>query len=60
MTPALAAAVASGAAAAAVASGTPGSLQVEEEDPEPLFPQVRSGSRGASTVSPLGLFHHPL
>ncbi|CAD7675168.1 unnamed protein product [Nyctereutes procyonoides] len=40
VTPALAAAVASAAAAAALASETPGSLQVEEENPHPLLPQV--------------------
>ena len=40
MTPAQAAAVASAAAAAAVASEAPGSLQVVEEDPDPLLPQV--------------------
>lgn len=40
VTPAQAAAGASAVAAAAVASEPPGSLQVEEEDPEPLLPQV--------------------
>ncbi|KAM9059749.1 coiled-coil domain-containing protein 28A isoform 1-T1 [Megaptera novaeangliae] len=40
VTPAQAAAVASAAAAAAVASEAPGSLQVVEEDPDPLLPQV--------------------
>ncbi|XP_066866997.1 coiled-coil domain-containing protein 28A isoform X2 [Kogia breviceps] len=40
VTPAQAAAVASAAAAAAVASEASGSLQVEEEDRDPLLPQV--------------------
>lgn len=40
MTPAQAAAVGSAAAAAVVTSETPRSLQVEEEDPDSLLPQV--------------------
>lgn len=52
VTPAQAAAVASAAAAAAVASEAPGSLQVEEEDPDPLLPQVWSGSKGTPAMSP--------
>ena len=52
VTPAQAAAVASAAAAAAVASEAPGSLQVVEEDPDPLLPQVWSGSKGTPAMSP--------
>nr|XP_015102807.1 coiled-coil domain-containing protein 28A isoform X3 [Vicugna pacos] len=40
VTPAQAAVVALTAAGAAVASEAPGSLQIEEEDPDPLLPQV--------------------
>lgn len=60
VTPAQAAAVGSAAAAAVVTSETPRSLQVEEEDPDSLLPQVPSGSKDSSPGSPLGPSHHSL
>lgn len=42
------------AAAAAVASEVPGSLRVEERDPDPLLPRVCGESRGNPQLPPLG------